>query len=315
VWTFFANFRETPECTDTAHEGDENDNLISLGTFFRTDYNDPASVDLTPLMANIVTLTQNQDLEIYFIFSNEWWDQFLRYSVSEDVILTGTQVEQSKDRWVAKNAKYPKGNLNPDTGVPTAKGGRFLQCLDSELGSIQGLAPRKGPPDVLDVFTPHFDKDGGHGIVFPQRAWISYRAKFAAGYPRRLRYHTYENGAWTVKYTSPGPPPSDASAPFIEFLENEGVRIIMKNVLAYIAAHELLGHCLDLKREVTIEGKGKSAVNLSYHWGEGTGSELDVRPVHEIDRKPAKYNNFLVPKHFQNFDKIDMRLSETQPTD
>jgi hypothetical protein len=89
---------------------------------------------------------------------------------------------------------------------------------------------------------------------------------------------------------------------------DSGVEAIIKKALPFYLAHETAGHSLDLT--LTVEGTRK--VSYGYHHADGTGTNIDLKIVHKVDKKSTGFNKFYIPMFFGSFDKRDMRLSETQ---
>ena len=219
-------------------------------------------------------------MAIHHITAEEWIDNFESYSTMTDVQLKpGTDAET--DRQVNQNAIVLTG-----TGI--VKGVRLIECLDFVRYSPLGAASKR-PPDG-------FDKDDGNAIIFTQRIVHNYESKLNLGEGRALSYFTFENGAWTNQWEGQGSPTIDE--------END----ILKKALAFYAAHEALGHSLDLTP--TQEGTKRNPVG--FHHVSGTGTNIDIKIVHKVDKKTAGFNKFYIPMRFGISDKRDMRLFETQ---
>jgi hypothetical protein len=250
---------------------------VSLATYFE---------DFTLLFENLNTLMPQ--MEIHRLCTEEWIDKFSEYTLYDRVVLTGTPEEQRTDRQINQNALFPRGNLDYVTGQKITKGVRIIECLDLELLSPLGAA-FKGPPDG-------FYKDDGNALIYTQRIVEDFNYRFDLGENRSLKHFTFENGDWNLKWTGEGSPTDDDK------------KYILKKALGFYLAHEAGGHSTDLTP--TQEGTKKEPVG--YHHVSGTGTNIDIRIVHKVDKKPAGYNNFYIPMHFGISDKRDMRLLSAQ---
>lgn len=298
----FVHFHEAAQCTADATLTDDSGALISLASFYPLPTN-PNEPRYSLLFTNMNTLGPN--MQVHYIASSEWTDLFLSYDTSNYVTLSDTSSEGPIiDRQINPNALVPLGRPHPiDSTIKIAKGVRLVQCLKTS-GTDLGVT-RKFPPDG----SPGFSKDDGTAIIFPQRIWTYYKNRFLAGGTGRfIRYFVYEGSGWVLKNTwSPlNPLPST----FDGFYVHEGVKKIMKEAaFPFYAAHEALGHGLDL----TLTTESTRTEAYGYHHADGTGTNVDIRIVNTVDKSGTGYNRFYIPKSFGIPDKEDMRLSINQP--
>lgn len=248
-------------------------NQVNLKIFFGD--------DLTLFFANMDNFSTG--LNVHHITKDEWIDYFESYSPSSGLQLLRYS-DPAKDRCITQNAL-----VLPESGKNAAKGIRLIESLDFSLKSPLGLTIKKAPPDGLE-------KEYGNSVIFTRRICESYDSKFNLGGDRKLRYYTFENGAWNIKWSGTGVPTDDDR------------KFILKEALAFYAAHETTGHPLDLTP--TLEGTKKEA--YGYHHADGTGTNIDITIVHKVDRKETDYNNFYIPKSFGISDKRDMRILSSQ---
>jgi hypothetical protein len=284
----FVHFVENAQCTGTASETDGSGSPIQLTTFYKKS---DGTIDFTPLFGDMNTLMPGR--VIHQLKSDELVDNFDFYSdatVPSVHLKTGTNSQS--DRQINKNSLSPLGIV---------KAVRLVECLDLLKASPLGLSSKQ-PPDGAD-------EDDGTAVIFTQRIWKSYKSKFVSGAGRLLKYFTYSNLSWGSGTVYPGQPPTGGSNQ--GFLNHQGVFNLMKDqALPFYAAHESLGHGLDLTP--TQEGTSKNPVG--YHHVEGTGTNIDISIMHKIDSKayPNGFNNFYIPKLFGISDKRSMRLYGSQ---
>ena len=112
-------------------------------------------------------------------------------------------------------------------------------------------------------------------------------------------YQAFENGKWKPKWDSVSYDP----------VTEDDKNYIIEKALRWYVAHEII-HCTDLTR--TDESTRKEPAG--YHHVSGTGTNIDGRIVHVVDRKEYDngFNNFYIPSSYGDSDKRDMRLLETQ---
>jgi len=276
----FVHFVENAQCTGTASEM-LGSSPIRLATFYGANF--------SPLFGNMNSLVPGR--KVYQLWSEEWVDHFDFYSDSTSPsvhLKLGT--DPVTDRQINKNSLSPLGIM---------KGVRLLECLDLLKTSPLGLSSKQ-PPDGNE-------DDDGTAVIFTQRIWKSYKYKFKSGAGRLLKYFTYSNLSWGAGILPAGQTPVPTSDSNQDFLNHQGVFILMRDkTLPFYAAHEALGHGLDLTP--TQEGTSKNPVG--YHHVEGTGTNIDISIVHKIDKKvfPDGFNNFYIPTVFGISDKRSMRL-------
>jgi hypothetical protein len=291
----FVQFVETPQCISGASERDGSNNLISLATF----YTKPdGSIDYNPLFTSMDSLAPG--MKIHHIRGDEWVDNFVSYSDSTLPAVQLTAAGPETDRQINKNAIYPLGTPGRVKGV------RLVECLDLLKYSPLGLSSKR-PPDGTEA-------DDGTAVIFSQRIWKSYKYKFALGAGRLMKYFTFTNNAWSYVNLTPNEPqevplPSNYYGPNQEFLDHNWMYALMKNAaLPFYAAHEALGHGLDL----TPTQEGTTSNPVGFHHVEGTGTNIDISIVHKIDKKTTGFNNFYIPRLFGISDKRYMRILESQ---
>lgn len=297
----FVNFLDDAQCLGEADLTDGHGLPISLDTFYDEDNSPPYDYpDFESLFVNMNTLIPN--IFVHRIKSEEWVDHFYEYTDEGGVILVGNTLGEQEqnaiwDRQINKNALYPKGRLDPVSGMAIMKGIRLIQCLKTDV-SMYGLSPKR-PPDGFEI-------GNGTAVIYPQQIWKDFKAKFWAGEGWGIQYYTFYDRRWR-EVAEFGPAPEYPNDNFDDFIQNEGVRFIMKDVaFPFYVAHEALGHSLDLTS--TIEGTDENPVG--YHHVAGTGTNIDIRIVHVVKRA----NKFYIPKYFGVSDKVNMHLlEETQP--
>jgi hypothetical protein len=291
VKDIFLHLEDTVQCDTTAGSfpGDGG-TLVDLDFFF------PTSADLDDLFANVNTLSPA--MNVHRINSDEWVDNFDHYDRLSRVQLTGSSPENAiTDRWINQNAIVPLGAEDPtvpSTGRRFVKGVRVVQCLDLFQLTPLGRAD-KDPPDK-------FDSDNGNAVLFIHRIINSFLNKISAGGSRDLAYYTFESGRWRLQSPTFSAPsdPNDVS--------DASVQAIIKIALAWYLAHEALEHSFD----VTDTAEGTRKVSYGYHHAEGTGTNVDLKIVHKVDKKASGLNKFYISKFHGISDKREIRVLSDQ---
>lgn len=274
----FVGTADTPQCENGAYYYDNGD-PIKLATYFPSG---TGNLDMNAVFGNLYTLMPG--IAVHYINNDEWQDFFAGYTAGYGVIMAGASEEERDanailDRQINTNALEPCGIV---------KGVRFIECLDIMLSlDPMGIAD-KNPPDL-------WDKDNGNAVVYTQRVYHSLQDKFDQGPNRQLKCHTFENGKWKPKWTSASYNP----------VTEEDKNVIIEKALRWYVAHEII-HCTDLTR--TDESTRREPAG--YHHVSGTGTNIDVRIVHVVDKKyyDNGFNNFYIPLSYGDSDKRDMRL-------
>jgi hypothetical protein len=281
----FLHLEDTEQCTTTAGSftGDGG-TPVDLDFFF------PTPADLDDLFTNVNTLSPA--MNVHRISSDEWVDNFSYYDRLSRVQLT----DAITDRWINQNAIVPLGAEDPtvpSTGRRFVKGVRVVQCLDLFQLSPLGRAD-KDPPDK-------FDSDNGTAVLFIHRIVHSFLNKISAGGTRELAYYTFESGRWNFQSSFSFPvDPSNVSDP--------SVQAIIKIALAWYLAHEAVEHSFD----VTNTAQGTRKVSYGYHHAEGTGTNVDLKIEHKVDKKTSGQNKFYIPKFHGISDKREIRILSSQ---
>ena len=281
----FVGTADTPQCEDGAFYDDPSGSgiFIKLATYFPSG---TGNLDMNAVFGNLYTLMPG--IAVHYINNDEWQDFFAEYSALYGVTMAGATEQEQHDNAIL-DRQINAYALMPYHGI--VKGVRFIECLDIYLSvDPMGIAD-KNPPNLSD-------KDNGNAVVYTQRVYHSLQNKFDQGLDRQLRHYTFENGKWVDKWTS------ETSQPTYY----DRVEIITKALRWYVA-HEII-HCTDLTR--TDESTRKEPAG--YHHVSGTGTNIDLRIVHVVDKKfyPTGFNKFYIPLSYGDSDKRDMRLLETQ---